>query len=294
VAASGSTVILHVILKRLNDSRTESERRRLDLVTMRDELDRRQRMAAIGRTASTVFHQISRHHGAIGIFAHLLARGPGADPERWAETARDHAGRILASLEEAKRVVDELLRFGQDRALNLYPHALGELVEECVEECRPRARRRRVELRVAPGPEATLLLDKHKVKQAIVNLVDNAIDASPEGSDVEVEPSIDGSAVRIAVRDHGPGVAEEIRPRIFTPFATTKTDGIGLGLALARELAEAHGGSIEWRPASPGAVFVLTLPCEPPADRAAGAGWADRPEPEAASEPVRRAATRSA
>jgi signal transduction histidine kinase len=221
-------------------------------------------MAAIGHTASTVFHQIARHHGAIGIFAHLLARGPaGNDPARWMTNVHDHAKRILASLEEAKRVIDELLRFGQDRSLNLYPHSFAALVRECVGDCDARAERRQVALVLAPVPEATLLLDKHKVKQAIANLVDNAIDATPAGERVEIEATLDGPVARITVRDHGTGVPETIRPRLFTPFCTTKTDGIGLGLALARELAEAHGGSVVWRPASPGAVFVLTLPHHP-------------------------------
>ena len=66
--------------------------------------------------------------------------------------------------------------------------------------------------------------------------------------------------MRIVVRDHGPGVEPTIRDRLFTPFATTKPDGIGLGLVLARELVEAHGGTLEWRAAAPGAAFVVELP----------------------------------
>ncbi len=267
-AASCATLILHALLKRLTDARLESERRRLDLLAVRDELDRRQRLVAIGHTASTVFHQIARHHGAIGIFAHLLARGPASNgdaaaPERWARTVREHAERILASVEEAKRVVDELLRFGQDRMLNLYPQSLVALVAECVDECLPHATRRRVELRVTSVPETTVLLDKHKVKQALGNVLDNAIEATPEGQCVEISPALENGVVRIAVRDYGPGVPESVRSRLFTPFCTTKPHGIGLGLALAHELLEAHGGTIEWTSAAPGSVFVLTLPRSP-------------------------------
>jgi C4-dicarboxylate-specific signal transduction histidine kinase len=65
--------------------------------------------------------------------------------------------------------------------------------------------------------------------------------------------------MEIAVRDHGAGVAPEIRAHLFSPFATTKPDGIGLGLALARELIQAQGGTVDWREASPGTVFVATL-----------------------------------
>jgi signal transduction histidine kinase len=272
VGGSLSTLVLHAIMKRLNDTRIESERRRRELVDMQGELDRRHRLAVIGRTASTVFHQIARQHGAIGIFAHLLAR-ESAQPDgaKWARTVRDHADRILASLEEANRVVDGLLRFGQDRRLNLYPQALAELVQECAAECHPRAAARSVRLAIVGDSDATVLIDKHKVKQALGNVLDNAIEATPAEGVVEVRATVEGAAVRIAVRDWGSGVAEDVGERLFTPFYTTKPQGIGLGLALARELVEAHGGTLEWTGAEPGAVFVLSLPLEPPAARAPAA-----------------------
>jgi signal transduction histidine kinase len=260
VAASVATLTLHAVLKRLADARLESERRRLDLLVMREALDRRQRLAAIGQTASGVFHQIARHHGAIGIFAHLLARRPSEDGDA---TVREHAERILTSLEEAKRVIDELLRFGQDRALNLYPQSIRALLDESVAECGPHAARRRVELAIQASADCTVMLDKHKLKQALGNVLDNAIEVTPAGARVEIGSTTDGGMLRIGVRDHGPGVDLAIRARLFTPFSTTKPDGIGLGLALARELLEAHGGTIAWRDAAPGTEFVLSVPLEP-------------------------------
>src|SRR5262249_48670346 len=146
--ASLSTLTLHVILKRLNDTRLESERRREELVAMQGELDRRQRLATIGQTAATVFHQVGRHHGAIGMYAHLLARSDAADRR----VVREHAARILTSVEEANRVIEELLRFSQDRALNLYPHALDALLAECIAECAPRAEARGIELALHATP----------------------------------------------------------------------------------------------------------------------------------------------
>ncbi len=255
-AASLATLTVHAILKRLNDTRVESEWRREELVAMQDELDRRQRLATIGQTAATVFHQVGRHHGAIGMYAHLLGRSAGAEPA----VVREHAARIQTSLGDANRVIEELLRFGQDRALNLYPHAVAEVIAECIADCGPRAAAHGVELCAGDPPDIMLSLDKHKVKQAIGNLLDNAIAASAAGMRVEVVVEADDGCVRIAVQDHGAGVAPEISARLFTPFATTKSDGIGLGLVLARELIEAHGGTLEWRPGGPGAVFVVTLP----------------------------------
>jgi signal transduction histidine kinase len=255
--ASLSTLTLHAILKRLNDTRLESERRREELVAMQSELDRRQHLATIGQTAATVFHQVGRHHGAIGMYAHLLTRSSATDRA----VVREHAARILTSVEEANRVIEELLRFSQDRALNLYPHTLDALLAECVAECAPRAEARGVELALHAAPDVVASLDKHKVKQAIGNLLDNAVDVSAPGSRVDVEAAVSDGRVRVSVRDRGHGVAAEIRDRLFTPFATTKTDGIGLGLTLARELIQAHGGTLEWHPAAQGTVFVVLLPC---------------------------------
>ena len=236
--ASLMTIALHAVLQRLTQ--------------MRDEIERRQRLAVIGQTASTVFHQLGRHHGAIGMYAHLLTRGEPA--------VADHARRILESVDDANRVIDELLAFGQDRTLNLYPHRLDAVLAECLDECRPRAAARDVAIAIGEPLGIELTLDKHKIKQALGNVLDNAIDAAPGGSTVEVMTSAPNGVVQVAVRDHGAGVAPEIRSRLFTPFCTTKPDGVGVGLALAKELVDAHGGRIEWEQASPGARFVITLP----------------------------------
>src|SRR5262249_18642499 len=152
--------------------------------------------------------------------------------------------------------------FGQDRLLNLYEQPLGALVEECVAACQPRATSRGVRLEVVPGPDRAIVIDKHKITQALGNLLDNAIDASQVDGRVEVRWTLDGALVRIAIRDYGTGVPDEIRSRLFTPFCTTKREGIGLGLVLARELAEAHGGHVGLGSATPGSEFVLSLPLE--------------------------------
>jgi signal transduction histidine kinase len=234
------TLTLHAVLRRLTD--------------MRGEVERRQHLAVIGQTASSVFHQLGRHHGAIGMYAHLLARGA-ADGD-----VAEHARRILASVDDANRVIDELLAFGQDRTLNLYPQRIEALVHECIEECRPRATAHAVELELTEITAAESRFDKHKIKQALGNVLDNAIDASPAGGTVTVSATAPNGLVRIVVRDQGGGVAPEIRGRLFTPFCTTKPDGVGVGLALAKELVDAHGGLIEWEPAEPGARFTITLP----------------------------------
>jgi signal transduction histidine kinase len=276
VTASAGTLVVFAFLKRLNDTRLESERRRRELLEVQVELARRLRLAMIGRTASTVFHQVARQHGAIGMFAHLLSRDvDGPDGPAWQCRVREHASRILASVEEANRVVDELMRFGQDRVLNLYEQPVAALVEECAAAVRLRAARRGVEVAVRDGPARPVVVDKYKISQALANLLDNAIEASRPGERVEVRWEVAHARLRIGVRDYGAGIASAVRPRLFTPFCTTKPEGVGLGLALCRELVEAHGGWVEVHDASPGTEFVVCLPLEParPHPPAASTGW---------------------
>jgi signal transduction histidine kinase len=109
------------------------------------------------------------------------------------------------------------------------------------------------------------VLDKLKMKQAVANLVRNAIDVAPPGSPVVVEGRARDGGAEIAVTDHGPGVPAADREKVFTPFFTTKADGNGLGLAIASEFVRAHGGCIDVEtPPEGGARFVIRLPRRPP------------------------------
>jgi signal transduction histidine kinase len=152
--------------------------------------------------------------------------------------------------------------FSKDLRLNLYSHALVPLLEECVAACRSQADERGVTLRLQGGASAELSLDKLKMKQAFVNLLRNAIDASPAGADVIMEVALRDGGVAVAVCDQGPGVPAADREAVFAPFFSTKERGTGLGLAIAREFTEAHGGRVwvETPERGPGARFVTLLP----------------------------------
>ena len=158
------------------------------------------------------------------------------------------------------RVLTDLLVFSRDLKLNLYEHRLFDVLAEAVEECGPQAAKGGVTIRLECPQEATARLDKLKIKQAVVNVLRNAIEASPRDAEVLVSGALADSTAAIAVTDRGAGVPESSRARIFTPFFTTKEQGSGLGLAIAREFAEAHGGTIAVGSGEGGTTFVLRLP----------------------------------
>jgi signal transduction histidine kinase len=115
--------------------------------------------------------------------------------------------------------------------------------------------------RVSVDGAAVALGDGAKLRQAVLNLMRNAVEAAGPAGEVEVRVGGSDHAVEVVVRDSGPGVSEEARARLFEPFFTTKPSGTGLGLAVSRAIALAHGGEIEiGGAAGQGAVFTLRLP----------------------------------
>jgi len=267
-AWSLSALGLHFMLKRLNERRVTVEEQNRRLEALNRELEHRERLSAIGKMSSVVSHQILQQLGVIGIHADLIRQTDDAEPGALVAQARKNAGAIEDALHDVNRVLTDLLVFSKDLRLNLYEHPVPRVVEECVDACRDEAAARGVGVRVEGSTDASVTLDKLKVKQALGNVLRNALDAAPPGSEVIVRTTAHDGWAEIAVIDEGPGVPDTEREAVFTPFFTTKEHGTGLGLAIARQFAEAHGGYLSLAHGNGrGATFVLRLPLEPPAHR---------------------------
>ncbi len=261
-AGSVSALGLHLMLKHLNERRVTVEEQNRRLEALNRELEHRERLSAIGKMSSVISHQMLQQLGVIGIYADLIRHADAdGEPAAAVAQARANAGAIEDALGGVNRVLTDLLVFSRDLKLNLYEHRLCDVLAEAVEECRPQAAEGGVMIRLECPQEATARLDKLKIKQAVVNVLRNAIEASPRGAEVLVSGALADSTAAIAVTDRGAGVPESSRARIFTPFFTTKERGSGLGLAIAREFAEAHGGTIAVDSNEGyGTTFVLRLP----------------------------------
>ncbi len=264
-AWSLSSLGLHFMLKRLNERRliVEEQNRRLEILNR--ELEHRERLSAIGKMSSVVSHQILHQLGVIGVYADLIRNADEeGGPEATLAQARANARAIEEALRNVNRVLTDLLVFSKDLRLNLYEHPLKRVIEECLEDCKGDAALRKVGLRCECAEKASVTLDKLKMKQAITNVLRNAIEVSPAGSEVLVRGGLRDRFAEVTISDQGPGVSERDREAIFTPFFTTKEQGTGLGLAIAREFTEAHGGTLAYRPTAgqAGATFVFRLPLE--------------------------------
>ncbi|HEU4385466.1 MAG TPA: ATP-binding protein [Anaeromyxobacteraceae bacterium] len=229
------------------------------LARQQSELLRAERLAAVGRIASQITHEIRNPLNAISLNAELLAEelGPGAAGE--APALLRAIGREIDRL---NAVVEEYLRFARLPKPQKAREDLNEILSGLLDFIAPEMAAALVEVRRDLGPDLPpVMADEGQLRSAFLNLLRNAREATPGGGVVTVSTRSAEGGVEAEVRDTGAGIPEEVLPRIFDPFYSTKERGTGLGLAFALQVAEEHGGSLrcQSRPGQ-GTVFVLRLP----------------------------------
>jgi len=167
----------------------------------------------------------------------------------------------LRQLQLSEEYLQRLLTLGKPLPPQPRPVELKEIVEDASSLTLPTFKHRNVSLRVRVPTEPlhAASVDADLLRQAIVNLLSNALDAAGDGGWVELSAAADGDRARITVEDGGAGPPPEVVARLFEPFVTAKTDGVGLGLAASLRITELHGGTIEYR-ASPHTTFEIVLP----------------------------------
>jgi signal transduction histidine kinase len=210
-------------------------------------------MAALGELAAGLTHELRNALATISGYVRLLEAAEGEARARYLAAV----GREATSL---GTVLERFLRFAEPRELRREPVDLVSLAGDVAS--RVVAALPGTKVTVA-GVAAPLRVDRLAVGVAIENLVRNAVEAvAATGGSVSLSISADRSRAVVEVEDDGPGVGDDVRGRLFSPFATSKSSG-GLGLALARRLARLHGGDVTYEPrASGGSRFTLVLPRE--------------------------------
>ena len=238
----------------------EVARLREELHEKNRELQRRERLAALGEMAAGVAHEIRNPLGGIGLYSSLLERDL---VDRPAE--REIARRISAGVQNLENIVRGVLSFAGDAEPRFAEVPLASVLESALLQTTPQASALDAHIEVDPrlaGVE--LWCDAGQAERALLNLLFNALDAAGCGGRVWVRlGDADGSdgLVSVVVEDDGPGIAPDCLQRVFNPFFTTKDHGTGLGLAIVHRIAEAHGGCVRaGNRVGGGARFVLSLP----------------------------------
>jgi signal transduction histidine kinase len=212
-------------------------------------LRRRDRLAAMGELASTVAHEVRNPLNAIGMAAQRLRReflnGAQAAPVRDDAELKELLDVLAGETQRIDRIVQQFLDYARPPRLALRRADLRGMLEAAAEALRARAATRRIAIDTDVAATGDAVFDPDQLKQAVDNLLRNAIDASPDGGRVHLEARRDGTDHVIAVRDEGPGIPADILPRIFDLYFTTKADGTGVGLAVTHQIVEAHQGRID-------------------------------------------------
>ncbi|WP_224242361.1 sensor histidine kinase [Hyalangium gracile] len=225
-----------------------------ELEEMRGALESRDRQLKL--MLAGVAHEVRNPLGGIELFSGLLAEDLRAGS---ATDAAEHVGRIQREVAYLQRIVEDFLAFAREQPLARAPVEAPALLSSACELLAMEAEAKGVKVELEAAP-ARLEADGSLLTAALVNLVKNAVQASPPGAHVQVTGRAEARHYAIQVRDNGSGIPEAERERIFEPFFTTREKGTGLGLPLARKIVRAHGGELEFT-STPGATtFTLTLP----------------------------------
>ena len=174
-------------------------------------------------------------------------------------------GKIAGELRSLDNFVTEFLRFARPPRLNREPVEVHALLADLVNFIGPECGRKGVSLSLAgeSGPR-TLVADAFQLKHAVLNLVLNALQATPAGGRIAIEVGGDNRALEVRVRDTGEGMDAGVLPRAFEAFFTTREGGTGLGLPIARRIVEAHGGTLALRSREgEGTVATICVPAAP-------------------------------
>jgi two-component system, NtrC family, sensor histidine kinase HydH len=253
-------ILVWSLVNSLRSNETQLAKNLLVLKQTQDELVREQKLAAIGRLSAAIAHEIRNPVAMISSSLATAVRG---------QLAPDQRERMFAiasaQAERLERLTNDFLAYARPRPLVLERNNVAWLISCVGELSQARAEQRKLKIEVDSPGELYCQCDPTVVQQALLNLVMNAIDASPPGSAIRITGRNSDCAVNIDVENSGPEIDRDAVEHMFEPFFTTKPEGTGLGLAIARSGARSHGGDLTLSSnGSPVVRFTLRLPAHNP------------------------------
>ena len=225
-----------------------------DLERTQKRLVQQERLAALGEFSAVVAHEVRNPLAAIfnSLGSLQRMRRPQGDEKLLLDVIQEEADRL-------NRIVGDLLDFARPSVPSLQPASLEQILDETVAWALSRDCGIAVARDYAGIPAVPV--DARLVRQALLNLIMNAVQAMPHGGELSVRSRADRRSARLEIADTGPGIPPPMRRKVFEPFFTTKATGTGLGLAVVLRVVEAHGGSVEVEDSpTGGALFVLRFP----------------------------------
>ena len=253
---SGKRLWIGFTLSPLKDSRDAVLGRILiftdltELKAYQSQTELRERLSSLGEMSAGIAHELRNPMGVISGYTQILSK-------KVDESLRPNVTAIAKEVEVMDRIINDFLTFARPPEPMLTPVQIRDLVEGCISSITVSpdivVRTDIAALPVIKGDEVLL-------RQAITNLVRNAVEAMPEGGELSVTGTLSERNVLISVSDSGHGIDMNIRDKIFLPFYTTKERGTGLGLAIVHKIVIAHGGTVNIESSNQGTTFTICLP----------------------------------
>jgi signal transduction histidine kinase len=225
----------------------------------REELIRTERIATIGRLGASIVHDLRNPLATIYGGAEMLLYSQLSEAQ-----IRRLAANMFGASQQVQELLQDLLDVGRGKPGEIHPCDLREIAGGVAGSLESIATAQQVRILVQIPEGLELPLDRRRIERVFLNLMGNALEAMPAGGAIAVSAAATPDSVVVTVSDTGPGIAPEIRNRLFQPFITArKKGGMGLGLALARQAVVDHGGDMWADSSASGASFLFRLPRRP-------------------------------
>lgn len=237
-------------------ARDVTERKRL-----REELVRSEKLALVGKMSATIAHELRNPLAPIGGFARLIHKKLENE-----SPLKKYAELIIKEIDRLEELLHEYLGFAKEVKPVHQSVNMEQLIDELLVFYKDTLAANNIQVHTRFSSETvTVSIDPSLIKQALINIFNNAIQAMPDGGTLTIESNTKEKSgklyVSVSVGDTGAGIPDDIKKNIFDPFYTTKVHGLGLGLPVARGIVESHGGEIEVKSAKgKGTTFTINLP----------------------------------
>jgi len=260
VAAASAAFLFMYTMLRQNYTLLNHEHDRMlkDVHRMEEESQRTERLSSMGRLAAGVAHEVRNPLNSISMLVQIL--GTDFEVREGEERYKGFISSISSEIARIGLIVENFLTYARPKKLAKKDVALASIVGEVLSIVREKAKGDNIQLYGDIAPDISCLCDIDQMKQVILNLVLNAVEAVGENGDVTVSAINDAASIVLTVQDSGGGIAEDTMSSIFDPYFTTKEKGSGLGLSEVYRIVGMHGGTVQAVNTDKGAVFTVSIP----------------------------------